>query len=151
MDFLRGITNLTSWLGNVIMPTLAALFFAIGILRYGKGYAHGYIPYAGFACLMVSGLLRALETFSRQAAWNDADLPWLMVRGLVDWTGNVFMPVYAVLQIVQGALAFGGVGHRIYAGHAWMRHFAAAAMALMVSALTRLAEFFVTSGTGGIS
>ena len=68
MDFLRGITNLTNWLANVIMPTLAALFFAIGILRYGKGYAHGYIPYAGFACLMVSGLIRGLEKFSVQAA-----------------------------------------------------------------------------------
>lgn len=151
MDFLRGITNLTNWLGNVIMPTLAALFFIIAILRYGKGYAHGYVPYAGFACLMVSGLLRALETFSRQAAWNDADLPWVMLGGLVNWAGNVFMPVYAVLQIVQGGLAWGGIGTRIYAGHSWMRHFATAGMALMVSGLTRLAESFVEQGTGGIS
>lgn len=151
MDFLRGITNLTNWLGNVIMPALAALFFVIGILRYGKGYAHGYIPYAGFACLMVSGLLRALETFSLQAAWDNPDLPWIMVRGLVNWSANVFMPVYAVLQITQGALAYGGIGQRLYSGQAWMRHFVAAGMALMVSALTRLAEFFVTNGTGGVS
>ena len=151
MDFLRGITNLTNWLANVIMPTLAALFFAIGILRYGKGYAHGYIPYAGFACLMVSGLIRGLEKFSVQAAWDDPDLPWLVTRGLVNWVGNVFMPVYAVLQIVQGTLAYGGIGHRIYAGQAWMRHFAAAAMALTISGLTRLAEYFVTQGSGGIS
>src|SRR5207253_6481007 len=27
MNFLNGITNLTDWMGNVIMPTLAALFF----------------------------------------------------------------------------------------------------------------------------
>jgi hypothetical protein len=26
MNFLTGITNLTNWTGNVIMPTLAALF-----------------------------------------------------------------------------------------------------------------------------
>ena len=31
MTFLTGLTNLTNWLGNVIMPTLAALFFAIGM------------------------------------------------------------------------------------------------------------------------
>ena len=31
MDFLRGFTNLTNWLGNVILPTLAGLFFAIAI------------------------------------------------------------------------------------------------------------------------
>lgn len=151
MDLLRGITNFTNWLGNVIMPTLAALFFVIAILRYSKGYAHGYVPYAGLACLMVSGLLRALEAFSRQAAWDDADLPWIMLRGLVNWAGNVFMPVYAVLQIVQAGMAWGGVGTRIYAGQTWMRHFAAAAMALMVSGLTRLAEHFVENGTGGVS
>jgi hypothetical protein len=151
MDFLRGFTNLTNWLGNVIMPTLGALFFIVAILRYGKGYAHGYIPYAGFACLMVSGLLRALETFSRQAAWDNPDLPWIVLRGLVDWTGNVFMPVYAVLQIAQGGMAFAGLGHRIYAGAPWMRHFAAAALALSVSGLVRLAEFFIQQGTGGVS
>jgi hypothetical protein len=51
------------------------------------------------------------------------------------------MPVYAALQIVQGVLAYGGVGHRIYHGMPWMRHFAAAGMA----------EFFVRQGAGGIS
>ena len=28
MNFLDGITNLTNWMGNVIMPTVAGLFFA---------------------------------------------------------------------------------------------------------------------------
>jgi hypothetical protein len=151
MDFLTGLTNLTNWLGNVIMPTLAALFFAIAILRYAKGYAHGYVPYAGFACLMVSGILRGLERFTSQAAWNDPDLVWISLRGLVAWTCNVFMPVYAVLQVVQGVLTYGGVGQRLYAGGAWMRHFAAAAMCLMLSGLLRLAEFFVGQGVAGVS
>jgi len=44
MSFLTGITNLTNWMGNVIMPTLAALFFALGVLRFAHGQAHG----AGF-------------------------------------------------------------------------------------------------------
>ena len=102
MNFLTGITNLTSWMGNVIMPTLAALFFALGVLRYAHGQAHTYAPWAGFLCLMVSGVLRGIEKFAAQAAWNNPDLVWITMRGMVNWTCNVFLPVYAVLQLLQG-------------------------------------------------
>src|SRR5450756_2328326 len=34
MTFLSGITHLTNWMGNVIMPTLAGLFFARSVVRY---------------------------------------------------------------------------------------------------------------------
>ena len=81
MNFLTGITNLTSWMGNVIMPTLAALFFALGVLRYAHGQAHTYAPWAGFLCLMVSGVLRGMEKFAAQAAWNNPDLVWITLRG----------------------------------------------------------------------
>ncbi|MBV9081863.1 MAG: hypothetical protein JOZ62_04245 [Acidobacteriaceae bacterium] len=151
MTFLNGITNLTNWLGNVIMPTVGGLFFAIAIIRYARGYSHQYIAWAGLMCLMVSGLLRALETFASQTAWNDADVVWFTLRGLVNWMCNVFMPVYAVLQITEGILAYGGIGHRLYPGMPWARHFAAAGMALMLSGLLRLAEWFVAQGTVGIS
>ena len=150
MTFLTGITNLTSWMGNVIMPTLAGLFFALAVLRYARGYPNQYIAWAGLMCLMVSGLLRGLETFVAQSAWNNPDAIWKTLLGLVNWTCNVFMPVYAVLQVVEGVLVYGGVGHRIYQGAPWLRHFAAAAMALALSGILRLAEFFVQRGTGGI-
>ena len=68
MNFLTGITNLTSWMGNVIMPTLAALFFALGVLRYAHGQAHTYAPWAGFLCLMVSGVLRGVGFAVRAAS-----------------------------------------------------------------------------------
>ena len=151
MTFLNGITNLTNWLGNVIMPTVAGLFFALAIIRYARGYAHQYIAWAGLLCLMVSGLLRGLETFAMQSAWNDPDTIWITLRGLVNWLCNVFMPVYAALQVVQGVLAYGGIGQRLYPGTPWLRHFSAAGMALLLSGLLRLAEFFVRQGTGGIS
>src|SRR5215469_12293417 len=86
MNFLSGITNLTDWMGNVIMPTLAALFFALGVLRFAHGQAHTYTPWAGFLCLMVSGVLRAIEKFAAQAAWNNPDLIWITLRGLINWT-----------------------------------------------------------------
>ena len=121
MNFLTGITNLTDWMGNVIMPTLAALFFALGVLRFAHGQAHTS-PWAGFLCLMVSGVLRGIERFAAQAAWNNPDFVWITLRGLVNWTCNVFLPVYAVLQLVHGFMQYSGFGHRIYAGGAWMRH-----------------------------
>jgi hypothetical protein len=108
MNFLNGITNLTDWMGNVIMPTLAALFFALGVLRFAHGQAHTYTPWAGFLCLMVSGVLRGIEKFAAQAAWSNPDLIWITLRGLVNWTCNVFLPVYAVLQLVQGLMQYFG-------------------------------------------
>ena len=34
MNFLTGLTNLTNWLGNVIMPTMAGVLFVIAVLRW---------------------------------------------------------------------------------------------------------------------
>jgi hypothetical protein len=150
MTFLNGITNLTNWLGNVIMPTVAGLFFALAIIRYARGYAHQYISWAGLLCLMASGLLRGMETFALQTAWNDPDTIWITLRGLVNWLCNVFMPVYAAIQVVQGVLAYGGVGQRLYPGMPWLRHFGAAGMALLLSGFLRLAEFFIQHGTLGV-
>ena len=36
MDFLTGLTNLTNWFANVIMPTLAGLFFVVSVLRFSR-------------------------------------------------------------------------------------------------------------------
>jgi hypothetical protein len=48
-------------------------------------------------------------------------------------------------------MLYAGIGHRIYAGGAWMRHFSAAALCLVLSGLLRLAEWFIAQGLGGIS
>lgn len=151
MTFLNGITQLTNWMGNVIMPTAAGLLFALAVIRYARGYPNQYISWAGMMCLMISGLLRGMETFTSQAAWDNPDLVWISLRTIVNWTCNVFMPVYAALQVMQGVLAYGGVGHRIYQGMPWMRHCAAAGLALLLSGFLRMAEFFISSGAGGIS
>ncbi len=74
MSFTNGILNLTNWTGNVILPTLAALFIAIAILRFSRGESSTHAMYGGFLFLMVSGLLRAMETFASQRAWSDPDV-----------------------------------------------------------------------------
>ncbi len=151
MDFLTGLTNLTNWFGNVIMPTLAGLFFVVSVLRFSRGGSHQYSMYAGFAALMVSGLLRAIERFALQRAWNDPDAIWITLLGLVNWSANVFLPLYGVLQVVIGVMHFGGMGFRIYPGAPWARHILSAMIGFGLSGVLRLAEFFIAQGTGGVS
>lgn len=151
MDLLTGLTNLTNWFGNVIMPTLAGLFFVVSVLRFSRGGSHQYSMYAGFAALMVSGLLRAIERFALQRAWNDPDAIWITLLGLVNWSANVFLPLYGVLQVVIGVMHFGGMGFRIYPGAPWARHILSAMICFGLSGVLRLAEFFIAQGTGGVS
>ena len=150
MSFTNGILNLTNWAGNVILPTLAGLFFAIAILRFARSESYVAAMYGGFLCLMTSGLLRAMETFASQRPWNDPDVYWVALLSLVNWVCNVLMPIYAGLQVAAGALRM-GVITRIHPTEGWMRHFVAAALCLLLSGLLRLAEFFVLQGTGGVT
>ena len=79
---------------------LAGLFFVVSVLRFSRQAPFQYSMYAGFAALMVSGILRGMETFSQQRAWNDPDVVWVTLLGLVNWSANVFLPLYGVLQVV---------------------------------------------------
>src|SRR5260370_17926267 len=109
MSFYNGLLNLTNWMGNVILPTLAGLFFAGAIYRFSRGMPHQNLSYGGMAALMCSGLLRAMETFAGQAAWNDPDRYWLSILTLVNWEGHVLLPLYVTLQVVLAVLHVVGV------------------------------------------
>ena len=111
MSFYNGILNLTNWAGNVIMPTLGALFIAVAVIQFARGYHNLYSTwaYGGLMCLMVSGLLRMFEKFTGQLGWNNPDLYWNSLLNLVDWFANVILPVYAGMHVAVGALKFGGL------------------------------------------
>ncbi len=51
MNFANGMLNLTNWLGNVIMPTVAGLFAAAAIFNFTKGrsYQHPGVRCPGIA------------------------------------------------------------------------------------------------------
>ncbi len=150
MSFDNGVLHLANWLGNVIMPTLAATFVIIAILQFSKGQEFAHSMYGALACLMVSGLTRAFETFASQAAWNNPDLYWLSLVTLINWVANVILPVYAASQVAAMALRLGGFS-LVRPASGGLRHFLTAALCLMVSGLLRLAEFFVTHGTAGVT
>lgn len=150
MSFDQGVLNLANWMGNVIMPTLAALFVIVAVVQFAKGVDFSRSMYGALACLMVSGLTRAFETFAGQRPWSDPDLYWVALTTLINWLGNVILPVYAAVQVAAGALRMGMFSY-IHPTSGWMRHFAAAGLCLLVSGLLRLAEFLVAQGTGGVT
>ena len=90
MNLSNGLLNLTNWLGNVIMPTMAGLFAAAAIYRFSKGHPYQHLGYAALASLMCSGLLRVMESFSNQASWNNPDRYWISILTLVNWVGTFF-------------------------------------------------------------
>ena len=151
MDFYTGLLNLTNWVGNVIMPTIAGLFFSMAVLSFSKGRDYHHWMYGGLLSLMASGLLRAIETFSSQLTWNNPDLYWSSLLNLVNWVGNVILPLYGTLQIVVGVVHYGGILERVTIGQSYLRNFLSAALCFTLSGLLRLAEWFVEQGTGGVS
>src|SRR5437870_7838490 len=98
MSFAHGILSLPNWVGNVIMPTLAAVFIIIAIIQFSKGQEFSHGMYGALACLMVSGLTRDFENFASQRAWNNPDVYWLAIVTMINWVGNVILPVYAAAQ-----------------------------------------------------
>ena len=149
MSFYNGFLNFTNWSANLILPTLAGLFFALAILRFSKGQPYSHALYSGLMALMASGLLRALETFAGQRAWNDPDVYWTSIVSLVNWVCNVLMPIYAAAEVAAGGLAL-ATGERLHHTGSWMRHFLAAGLCLLLSGIVRLAEYFVQQGQGGV-
>jgi hypothetical protein len=150
MNFANGMLNLTSWLGNVIMPTVAGLFAAAAIFNFTKGRNYQHLAYAALASLMCSGLLRALESFSNQAAWNNPDRYWISILTLVNWVGNVLLPLYGVLQVVLAVTHYAGLLERMTVGEAWVRNLVAAMCCFGLSGLLRLGEFWIQHGTAGV-
>jgi hypothetical protein len=148
MSLDGAVTNLASWAGNVIMPTMAGAFFAGAVYRYSKGGQFEQLLYGGFASLMCSGMLRALEGFVQNAGPTSADGYWTAVMNLVNWIANVILPVFAFTQLAAMGMHMGGVVSEIYPGSTWIRKFIAAMGALMVSGMVRFAESMVTHAHG---
>ena len=148
MSLDGAITHLASWAGNTMMPTVAGLFFAGAVYRYSKGGQFEQLLYGGFASLMCSGILRALEGFVQHAGPTNADAYWTAVMSLVNFTANVILPMFALTQLAAMAVHMGGVLTEIYPGSIWIRKFVAAIAALMVSGIVRLAESLVNQAHG---
>lgn len=148
--FANGLINLTNWLGNLILPTLAGLFLAGAVYMFSKGRPFQHYSYAGFAALLCSGLLRALESFAAQAAWNDPNRYWISVLALTNWVGNVMLPLYGVGQVFLMVVHYSGFLERMTVGEVWARNLITAILCFGLSGFLRLVEFWVLNGTAGV-
>ena len=151
MNFANGLLNLTNWLGNVIMPTVAGSVRRRSDLSASAKADH--LPafrLCGTGVPDVLGLLRALESFSNQAAWNNPDRYWISILTLVNWVGNVLLPLYGVLQVVLAVTHYAGLLERMTVGEAWVRNLVAAMCCFGLSGLLRLGEFWIQHGTAGV-
>ena len=148
-SFDQGILNMTNWLGNGIMPVLAALMIAMGIYCFSRGGDFERWIWGALGSLSVSGLLRLAEVFARQGSGSGQVFEALLT--LTDWICNVILPVYAGLEVVRAVLGVSGVGSRLNIGDDWLRHVVVAFAALSCSGLIRLLEHFVSAGTGGVA
>ena len=148
-SFEGGLLNLTNWVGNAVMPILAALILATGIYKYSRGYHIDPYIAGTLAALSISGLLRLAEVFASQESGTTQY--WSAILSLANWTGNVILPVYGGIEIVRAVLAVGGFFERLNIGDDWVRHFIAGGACLCVSGLMRLMEHFIAAGTSGVA
>ena len=91
-----------------------------------------------------------METFSNQAAWNNPDRYWISILTLVNWVGNVLLPLYGAGQVVLAVVHFSGLLERMTIGEAWVRNLVSAMCCFVLSGLLRLGEFWIQHGTAGV-
>jgi hypothetical protein len=87
--------------------------------------------------------LGAAPAFNKAVQGQTGAQPEGAFKNVINWIANVIAPVGAAGAVV------GGIVHYA-AGRAAMRWFATAAGLLAVSGITRMIEYFITQGTGGI-
>jgi hypothetical protein len=148
-SFDAGLLNLTNWIGNAVMPILAALILATGIYKFSRGYQVEPYVAGAMSALSVSGLLRLAEVFASQGSGTSQY--WSAVLSLANWVGSVILPVYGGIEIARAVLGLGGFFERLNIGDDWMRHFIAGGACLCLSGLMRLMEHFVAAGTNGVA
>ena len=90
-----------------------------------------------------------LDVYKRQS-WNNPDRYWISILTLVNWVGNVLLPLYGAGQVVLAVVHFAGLLERMTIGEAWVRNVVAAMCCFGLSGLLRLGEFWIQHGTAGV-
>jgi hypothetical protein len=149
-SFDTALTSMASYIGNVIMPAAAGITLCIGIYNLAHKAKSGerYLT-ATMACLLISGFIRMVEYFSKQQTGQDQF--YVSFLTMTNWTGNVIMPMYAVINIIRAGLSVSNSSFEFTSvGGNTGRHVIVAIACLGVSMGLRLLEWFVTTGAGGI-
>ena len=146
-DFLTGLSGLTQWIGYLVLPVLAAYCVVAALLAWHRrGDGERYIM-AALACLMGPGLALLAHSFTTLTpASSSHDAFYNALLNLINWVGNVVMPMFGAYNVICGILVVGGFMERFNIGDDWARYFIVAFGCMMVSGIIRLLEWFVTNG-----
>ncbi len=104
---------------------------------------------AGILALQLTSVMAYAQNLGSQPATGQAvqgqtaAQPEGAVLNLVNWVGNVIAPIGAALAVVMAVIAYSQ-------GRGVMRWSVTAGGLLVVSGLTRLIEFWIQNGTGGV-
>lgn len=145
-DFLTGLQGLVKWTGNLILPVIAAYCVVLGLMAFHRRQDGERYILAALACLLGPGLASLAEAFVMNTPANSHDAFYNALLNLINWIGNVIMPMFAGYNVVRGILVMGGVMERFNIGDDWLRYFLVAFGCVMVSGIMRLLEWFVTQG-----
>ena len=80
---------------------------------------------------------------NRAVQGQQASQPEGALLNMVNWVGNVIAPISAALCVVMAVVSYSQ-------GRGVLRWLITAAGLLAISALTRLIEFWINQGTGGV-
>ena len=104
---------------------------------------------AGILALQLTSVMVYAQNLGSQPATGQAvqgqtaAQPEGAVLNLVNWVGNVIAPIGAALAVVMAVIAYSQ-------GRGVMRWSVTAGGLLVVSGLTRLIEFWIQNGAGGV-
>ena len=87
--------------------------------------------------------LGTAPVFNTAVPGQTAAQPEGAFKNFVDWIGNVVAPIGAGGAVFGAVIAF-------LSGRTFGRWLLASAMLLAISGVTRLIEFWITNGTGGV-
>ena len=150
MSLSNGLLNLTNWLGNVIMPTMAGLFAAAAIYRFSKAHPYSHL---GYAALASSAVLRVVACDGVLQQPGILEQP----RSLLDFcpdTGELDWQCFVAALWRRPGCARGCALCRLTGAHDDRRGLGAQPnlgdVLLQLVGLLRLGEFWIQHGTGGV-
>jgi hypothetical protein len=147
--FSNGLMLMANYFGNVILPIIAGLIICLGIYAFSQQKSGTHYIQAALACLLASGFLREAEFFF--GTTTDSTMFYTGLLGLVNWVGNVIMPLYAVWCFARAVMAYSGIFDRHGQTSAKMLMVSGIGC-LAVSGILRMLEYFVVQGAakGGL-
>lgn len=140
-SFSQGLINLSNWVGNVFLPLMTVVCVCLAAWSYAHRRDGGRYIVGGFACLTASGLVRLAESFVEAGSGSTQYYTALLT--MVNYLGNVVMPMYAGVEVFLGVLAWSGFGDRLYIGDDWSRHLLVAMLCVAISGAVRMMEWMI--------